>query len=261
MVLFPLFTYQVFLIGNFVTVDWPRFLISSGIDPKNALINPCFYPTSAVHPVSVLIQHPRDIQNLWAQTAVLCDTEYNVVSKQYLFRNPTLADARRKFTKYNQVHRKKRNAGRRPSNARGTPPFFVISLLLSSFWTSCGLRCRPFFPPVHAFSFCYVFIWVHFFSARCMPQCIIVSSLLQLLRHSVNWANTLTMRLRALGKSAPEDRTAYYNCSIMVRLCSDGVKTSYFIQSTASYLVCMHVRNEAVDIKISDKLWRRWWGR
>ena len=70
----------------------------------------------------------------------------------------------------------------------------------------------------------------------------------------MNWANTLTMRLRALGKSAPEDRTAYYNCSIMVRLCSDGVKTSYFIQSTASYLVCMHVRNEAVDIKISDKL-------
>ena len=30
--------------------------------------------------------------------------------------------------------------------------YFFVSLLLSSFWTSCGLRCRPF-PPVRAFSF------------------------------------------------------------------------------------------------------------
>ena len=30
--------------------------------------------------------------------------------------------------------------------------FFSVSLLLSSFWTSCGLRCRPFSPPVRAFS-------------------------------------------------------------------------------------------------------------
>ena len=32
--------------------------------------------------------------------------------------------------------------------------FFSVSLLLSSFfWTSCGLRCRPFSPSVRAFSF------------------------------------------------------------------------------------------------------------
>ena len=29
---------------------------------------------------------------------------------------------------------------------------FFASLLLSSLWTSCGLRCRPFSPPVRAFS-------------------------------------------------------------------------------------------------------------
>ena len=28
-----------------------------------------------------------------------------------------------------------------------------LTLLLSSFWTSRGHRCRPFFPPVLAFSF------------------------------------------------------------------------------------------------------------
>ena len=29
---------------------------------------------------------------------------------------------------------------------------FVLTLLLSSFWTSRGHRCRPFFPPVLAFN-------------------------------------------------------------------------------------------------------------
>ena len=31
--------------------------------------------------------------------------------------------------------------------------FFFLTLLLSSFWTSRGHRCRPFFPPVLAFNF------------------------------------------------------------------------------------------------------------
>ena len=31
--------------------------------------------------------------------------------------------------------------------------FFFSRFYFSSFWTSCGLRCRPFFPPVRAFSF------------------------------------------------------------------------------------------------------------
>ena len=31
--------------------------------------------------------------------------------------------------------------------------FFFVTLLLSSFWTSCGHRCRPFSPPVLAFNF------------------------------------------------------------------------------------------------------------
>ena len=31
--------------------------------------------------------------------------------------------------------------------------FFSLKLLLSSFWTSCGHRCRPFSPPVLAFNF------------------------------------------------------------------------------------------------------------
>ena len=30
--------------------------------------------------------------------------------------------------------------------------FFFLTLLLSSFWTSRGHRCRPFFPPVLAFN-------------------------------------------------------------------------------------------------------------
>ena len=30
---------------------------------------------------------------------------------------------------------------------------FFVSLLLSSFWTSSGLRCGPFSPPVRAFNF------------------------------------------------------------------------------------------------------------
>ena len=30
---------------------------------------------------------------------------------------------------------------------------YIVSLLLSSFWTSCGLRCHLFSPPVRAFSF------------------------------------------------------------------------------------------------------------
>ena len=30
--------------------------------------------------------------------------------------------------------------------------FLFFSLVLSSFWTSCGLRCRPFSPPLRAFS-------------------------------------------------------------------------------------------------------------
>ena len=35
--------------------------------------------------------------------------------------------------------------------------FFFVLFLLSSFWTSCGLRCRPFSPPVRrAFSlYCF----------------------------------------------------------------------------------------------------------
>ena len=35
------------------------------------------------------------------------------------------------------------------------PVFFVFffTLLLSSFWTSHGHKCRPFFPPVLAFNF------------------------------------------------------------------------------------------------------------
>ena len=32
--------------------------------------------------------------------------------------------------------------------------FFFLTLLLSSFWTSRGHRCRPFSPPVLAFNFC-----------------------------------------------------------------------------------------------------------
>ena len=31
--------------------------------------------------------------------------------------------------------------------------FFFLTLLLSSFWTSRGHRCRPFSPPVLAFNF------------------------------------------------------------------------------------------------------------
>ena len=31
--------------------------------------------------------------------------------------------------------------------------FFFLTLLLSSFWTSRGHRCRPFSPPVFAFDF------------------------------------------------------------------------------------------------------------
>ena len=38
--------------------------------------------------------------------------------------------------------------------ATATVSFYLfVSLLLSSLWTSCGLRCRPFYPPVRAFSF------------------------------------------------------------------------------------------------------------
>ena len=33
--------------------------------------------------------------------------------------------------------------------------FFFVSLLLSRFWTSCGLRFPPFSPPVRSFSFCH----------------------------------------------------------------------------------------------------------
>ena len=32
--------------------------------------------------------------------------------------------------------------------------FYLDTHLLSSFWTSRGHRCRPFFPPVLAFNFC-----------------------------------------------------------------------------------------------------------
>ena len=38
--------------------------------------------------------------------------------------------------------------------------FFYVSLLFSGFWRSCGLRYRPFSPPVRAFSFLSR-NWVH----------------------------------------------------------------------------------------------------
>ena len=70
-----------------------------------------FYQTTSVHPVSVLI--------------LLCK----------------------------QVKGVRRGFNILRSNLVRTSPssFFFVSLLLSSFWTRCGLRCHPF-PPVRAFS-------------------------------------------------------------------------------------------------------------
>ena len=47
------------------------FLVGCGIIPHVCVVfilNRSFYPTTSVHPVSVLVLHPKEIQNMWSQS-------------------------------------------------------------------------------------------------------------------------------------------------------------------------------------------------
>ena len=44
-------------------------------------LNHCFYPTTSVHAVSVLILHPREIQILWSQTVRQRETKTTTINQ------------------------------------------------------------------------------------------------------------------------------------------------------------------------------------
>ena len=70
------------------------------------ILHRSFYPTSSVHPVSVLILHPREIQIMWSQTVKQRKTKQN---KMRIILNANVPHTRAQQTRVPRITRNTKN--------------------------------------------------------------------------------------------------------------------------------------------------------